>query len=83
MFDLFKKIMPKEEWFFDLFERHATCLTAGSLTLRKLLEGGPEVALLCKILMGQEEQADAIGHEVFRPSGEHSSRLLTGVTFKD
>ncbi len=39
MFNLFKKIMPKEERFFDLFERHANSLTAGSVTLRKLLEG--------------------------------------------
>ena len=66
MFNLFKKIMPKEERFFDLFEAHARCLTAGSLTLRKLLEGGPEVASLCKTLMSQEEEADAIAHEVLQ-----------------
>ena len=53
MFNLFKKIMPKEGRFFELFESHAACLTAGSLTLRKLLEGGPDVEALCKILMGQ------------------------------
>jgi predicted phosphate transport protein (TIGR00153 family) len=66
MFNLFKKIMPREERFFDLFEKHAACLTAGSLTLRKLLDGGPDIAMNCKILMGQEEQADAIGHEVLQ-----------------
>jgi uncharacterized protein len=66
MFNLFKKIMPKEERFFELFETHASCLTAGSLTLRKLLEGGPEVSALCKTLMNQEEEADAIGHEVLQ-----------------
>ena len=66
MFNLFKKIMPKEERFFNLFEAHAACLTAGSLTLRKLLEGGPQVSALCKILMGQEEEADAIAHEVLQ-----------------
>ena len=66
MFNLFKKIMPKEERFFDLFEAHASCLTAGSQTLRKLLEGGPDVASLCKILMSQEEEADAISHEVLQ-----------------
>jgi predicted phosphate transport protein (TIGR00153 family) len=66
MFNLFKKIMPKEERFFNLFEAHAACLTAGSLTLRKLLEGGPQVAALCKTLMGQEEEADAIAHEVLQ-----------------
>ncbi len=66
MFNFFKKIMPREERFFDLFEKHAACLTAGSLTLRKLLDGGPDIAMNCKILMGQEEQADAIGHEVLQ-----------------
>jgi hypothetical protein len=66
MFNLFKKIMPKEERFFGLFEAHARCLTAGSLTLRKLLEGGPDVAALCEILMSQEEEADAISHEVLQ-----------------
>ena len=66
MFNLFKKIMPQEGRFFDLFESHAKCLTAGSLTLRQLLEGGPNVARLCKTLMGQEEEADAISHEVLQ-----------------
>ena len=66
MFNLYKKIMPKEERFFDLFDRHAACLTAGSLTLRRLLDGGPEVAGLCQTLMKQEEEADKVGHEVLQ-----------------
>jgi uncharacterized protein len=66
MFNLFKKIMPKEERFFDLFEAHAACLTAGSITLRKLLEGGPKVKDLCKELMQKEEEADVIGIEVLQ-----------------
>jgi predicted phosphate transport protein (TIGR00153 family) len=66
MFNLLKKIMPKEEQFFNQFEAHASCLTAGSLTLRKLLDGGSEVASLCKTLMEQEEEADAIGREVLQ-----------------
>lgn len=44
MFNLFKKILPKEERFFSLFEAHASCLTAGLQTLRKLLESDPEAA---------------------------------------
>ena len=61
MFNLFKKIMPKEERFFDLFDQHAACLTAGSQTLRRLLDGGPGVAGLCQTLRQQEEDADKIG----------------------
>jgi predicted phosphate transport protein (TIGR00153 family) len=58
--------MPKEERFFDLFDQHAACLTAGSLTLRRLLDGGPEVAGLCQTLMQQEEEADKISYEVLQ-----------------
>jgi len=66
VFNLFKKIMPKEERFFDLFDQHAACLTAGSQTLRRLLDGGPGVAGLCQTLRQQEEDADKIGHEVLQ-----------------
>ena len=66
MFNLYKKIMPKEERFFDLFDQHAACLTAGSLTLRRLLDGGPDVAGLCQTLKQQEEEADKVGHEVLQ-----------------
>lgn len=66
LFNLFKKIMPKEERFFDLFDQHAACLTAGSLTLRRLLDGGPDVAGLCQTLREQEEEADKVGHEVLQ-----------------
>jgi uncharacterized protein len=64
MFDLFKKIMPREERFFDMFDRHAVCLRDGSVTLRKLLDGGPQVPQLCARLMAQEQEADTISHEV-------------------
>jgi uncharacterized protein len=66
MLGFFRKIMPKEERFFDMFERHASCLTAGSLTLRKLLNGGAEVPALCQTLMGQEQEADDISLEVLQ-----------------
>jgi predicted phosphate transport protein (TIGR00153 family) len=66
LFNLYKKIMPKEERFFDLFDQHAACLTAGSLTLRRLLDGGPEVPGLCQTLRQQEEEADKVGHEVLQ-----------------
>jgi len=66
MLNLFKKIMPREERFFELFDRHAACLTAGSQTLRRLLDGGPDVAGLCQTLKLQEEEADIISHEVLQ-----------------
>jgi uncharacterized protein Yka (UPF0111/DUF47 family) len=66
LFKLYKTIMPKEERFFDLFDQHAACLTAGSQTLRRLLDGGPDVAGLCQTLRQQEEEADKVGHEVLQ-----------------
>jgi len=66
LFSLYKKIMPKEDRFFDLFDQHAACITAGSLTLRRLLDGGPDVAGLCQTLIQQEEEADKIGLEVLQ-----------------
>ena len=40
MFNLFKKIMPKEERFFEMFDRHAACVLAGAGTLREMLDRG-------------------------------------------
>jgi uncharacterized protein len=66
MLKYFKKLMPREDGFFDMFERHAACLTAGSLTLRRLLDGGPQVPALCQTLIAQEQQADDISLEVLQ-----------------
>jgi uncharacterized protein len=60
----FHKIMPREEKFFVLFNRHAECLKDGAATLRELLGGGPHVPELCARLMAQENEADLIAHEV-------------------
>jgi uncharacterized protein len=64
MFQLFRKMMPREDKFFDMFERHALCLTNGAGVLRKLLDGGPDVPQLCKELMAEEDKADHICIEV-------------------
>lgn len=64
MFDLFKKMMPREERFFDMFDRHAAQVKAGAATLRKILEGGDQVPTLCAALQSQENEADTIAHEV-------------------
>jgi uncharacterized protein Yka (UPF0111/DUF47 family) len=40
--------MPKEERFFDLFDRHAVTIAAGAHALRSLLNGGEKVPEHCK-----------------------------------
>lgn len=60
----FHKIMPREEKFFVLFDRHAGIILKAAGTLREILQGGPEVKQLCARLMAEEEAADRVAHEV-------------------
>jgi uncharacterized protein len=64
VFALIKKIMPKEEKFYDLFERHAAILNAAAGALRAILEGGPGVKANCERLMKLEEDADGVIRDV-------------------
>jgi uncharacterized protein len=60
----FQALMPKEERFFDLFEKHAQSLVAGSRHLRAVLDGGPGLSDNCAHVSAEEEAADAITREV-------------------
>jgi predicted phosphate transport protein (TIGR00153 family) len=60
----FQALMPKEERFFALFDRHAAVLVQGAEALRALLDGGPGVADAAQQVMAYESQADAITREV-------------------
>ncbi len=64
MLSWFHKILPREEEFFVLFDRHAVVLMNGAATLRAILDGGPKVPELCNQLFAQEAEADLISHEV-------------------
>jgi hypothetical protein len=66
MLGWFYRIMPHEERFFDMFERHALCLTAGSQALRGMLNGGPDTKAFCDKVVAQEHEADLITSEVFQ-----------------
>jgi hypothetical protein len=44
----FKAIMPREDSFFPLFERHAAIVVAGAEALCGVLKGGAEVERFCK-----------------------------------
>ncbi len=60
----FQALMPKEERFFGLFDRHAQTLVAGAGALRVVLAGGDAVAEDCRKVMEFENQADAITRDV-------------------
>ena len=64
MLGWFYRIMPQEERFFDLFERHSEVVVAGAKALREMLEGGDAVKQHCKIVMAREHEADEITREV-------------------
>jgi len=66
MLDWFKKLMPKEEKFFDLFEAHAAKAQEAARSLRAIVEGGPDVVSHCKALSREEDEADQISYEVMQ-----------------
>jgi len=63
MLNVFQKLMPKEERFFDLFERHAVTLVAGAEALVRLLDGG-SIAASTEEIRDFENQADEVTRDV-------------------
>ena len=66
MLGWFRKLMPREDRFFDLFAEHAETVVGGAEALQKLLAGGDAVERQCQEIIGLENKADAIAHEVLQ-----------------
>ena len=64
MLGWFHKLLPREEKFFDLFERHSETVVAGAEALRALLDGGEAVPRHYQTIMDREQDADNITREV-------------------
>ncbi|WP_020187193.1 DUF47 domain-containing protein [Methylopila sp. 73B] len=64
MLGWFRALMPKEERFFDLFERHSQTLVSGARALEGLLEGGDGVAARAREIADYEHQADEVTRDV-------------------
>src|SRR6202050_3780645 len=64
MLGWFQALMPKEERFFPLFEKHATIVVAGAEALRGLLQGGDTIESYCKQIFQREAEADDVTREV-------------------
>jgi predicted phosphate transport protein (TIGR00153 family) len=62
MLGWFRALMPKEDRFFDLFERHAQTLVDGAAALQRLMRGGA-VQEDCQAISEHEEKADDITRE--------------------
>lgn len=64
MFGWFQALMPKEERFFTLFEKHAAIVVAGAEALRGLLQGGDSIEKYCQQIFQREAEADDVTREV-------------------
>jgi predicted phosphate transport protein (TIGR00153 family) len=63
MLDWFRRLMPREHRFFDLFNRHAALTVACAAALKGLLAGA-DVERSCREIVRLEHEADAITREV-------------------
>lgn len=64
MLGWFRALMPKEERFFELFNRHAQVTLAGAQALRALIKGEDDVLQCCREIAKRENEADEITREV-------------------
>jgi len=64
MLRFIRAIMPKEDRFFDMFERHAQILVAGADAMAKMFDGGEEIAASCKQIAAHENAADDVTRDV-------------------
>lgn len=60
----FRRLMPREERFFDMFARHSEAVSRGADELRAMLEGGAAVQRHFPAVLAAEDDADAITREV-------------------
>lgn len=60
----FRAVLPREERFFELFNRHAQTLVAGAAALQGMLRGGPDIQKYCQLVTKHESEADNITREV-------------------
>ncbi len=59
-----RAIMPKEDRFFDMFERHAQILVAGADAMARMLAGEENIPESCKQIAAHENAADDVTRDV-------------------
>jgi predicted phosphate transport protein (TIGR00153 family) len=64
MISLFKKLMPREDKFFDLFEQHARTVQGAADAMRDIFGGHGDIEAHCQRIVDLEDEADAITREV-------------------
>ncbi|MBP1887898.1 MULTISPECIES: DUF47 domain-containing protein [Sinorhizobium] len=64
MLGLFRKLLPREDRFFDLFAQHSRTVMGAAEALNALLAGGPDIDRHCDRIVALEHEADEITREV-------------------
>ncbi|MEF0943560.1 DUF47 domain-containing protein [Rhizobium sp. BR 362] len=64
MLGWFKKLLPREDKFFHLFERHSRAGVAAAEAMEAMLAGEGEIESHCRRIIDLEHQADEITREV-------------------
>lgn len=64
MLKLVRKLMPREDRFFDMFERHAQILVAGAEALDKMVSGAEPIPASCQAIEMHENAADDVTRDV-------------------
>ena len=62
----FRKLLPSEGQFFELFERHAATLVDGAEALGRLLQGGSDMAAHVQTIHDREHDADDIARDTLQ-----------------
>jgi uncharacterized protein Yka (UPF0111/DUF47 family) len=63
MLGWFRKLLPREDRFFELFERHSRTVVGGAEALQQLLQG-KDIDRWCQKIVDLEDEADHITAEV-------------------
>ncbi len=64
MLSLFRRMMPKEPAFFDMFERHAVTLVGGAEVMSRMFAREEGIEEACRRISDFEHQADDVTREV-------------------
>lgn len=64
MISLFKKLLPREDKFFDLFEQHSKTVSGAAVAMRDMLAGQGDLEANCQRIVDLEHQADDITRDV-------------------
>ncbi len=64
MLKVFRAIMPREDRFFDMFERHAQVLVAGGEAMTRMFAGEAGIAESCARIAEHEHAADDVTRDV-------------------